>query len=176
MTRSEEEVLAEAASLVLLEFASQTPVRVVRAVVYEGRYDQVRAQLGRSLPVGTREIGTDGKGTVTIYQGAYRVTSETTGCLLTGEGEEALLPLASLREQLDEMRDELAASLERETSLLRRTTQLEVKLRKQKILRHLDKTTPGPMSHSPAGDQVAQQMEALVREKERQRGTRTEEP
>lgn len=65
--------LKAAREKVLLEFAPQTPVRIIRAVVYEGRYGDVAEVLKGSRPIGPHKVNTDEPVFLTIHEARVEV-------------------------------------------------------------------------------------------------------
>lgn len=66
----QEEALGKGKELILLELAPETPVRVMRVIVYEGTYDEVARTLAASITVGPHK----NRGTLRrIYQGDFEV-------------------------------------------------------------------------------------------------------
>jgi len=70
----EERVFAEGESLVYLEMAGQTRVRLMRVTVYEGTYSEVKTMIAKSLPVGQKD--TTGSSHLTVFQGQYEIINQ----------------------------------------------------------------------------------------------------
>jgi len=74
----EETVLKKGREMVLLELMPTCRVRLIRCIVYEGTYEQVKGYVKNSKEIGPHFSGSDPGCGFTIYQDDYEVIPCTT--------------------------------------------------------------------------------------------------